>query len=333
MKNNNHIKTLFLYLRNEKNFIQYSDDQYSIKCIFCNDHSSHLSINLKLNAFHCWRCDTSGNLHELLKYLKSKPAHKLVIVSTKEEKKEIKQKIKENRSSVEEYYLNIFEEKEKHKKYNVLTEFFQNKGFSPQEAKDLTQFFKEEFPLEVTPVELSSLHKYILIHDLSSLRQIRKLYGKPKYRTISAVPLENIINPFNSSNILIVEGFFDKAFLIYYDKKVESILSRLSIDRIVVAFGSVNILRTAINYLTNPDLNIERIYMLYDRDQYKKLFIFLERHKKQINKYRNNLYLLLFKNEVNDFEEIVKHKQKANIKILRLNNLFFSKLKMVKLLK
>ena len=45
-----------------------SNDEYLFKCPFCSHHKRKLSINLKLNCFKCWICDSKGKtLYPLLR--------------------------------------------------------------------------------------------------------------------------------------------------------------------------------------------------------------------------------------------------------------------------
>jgi hypothetical protein len=45
-----------------------SKNEYLFKCPFCEHHKKKLSINLNLNVYKCWVCDSKGkNLHYLIK--------------------------------------------------------------------------------------------------------------------------------------------------------------------------------------------------------------------------------------------------------------------------
>jgi DNA primase len=39
----------------------------NIQCPFCSDTTSHLGINLRSGAFHCWKCNESGGLQKIPK--------------------------------------------------------------------------------------------------------------------------------------------------------------------------------------------------------------------------------------------------------------------------
>lgn len=60
-----------IILKNFSNVKIINRYQYFINCPFCGrskHNRPHLGINLKLNAFNCFRCNTSGNLYELFSY-------------------------------------------------------------------------------------------------------------------------------------------------------------------------------------------------------------------------------------------------------------------------
>jgi len=44
-----------------------SRNEFLFKCPFCNHHKSKLSVNLNLNVFKCWICNTSGGIEYLVK--------------------------------------------------------------------------------------------------------------------------------------------------------------------------------------------------------------------------------------------------------------------------
>ena len=46
-----------------------TDGWVNINCCFCSDHANHLGINLENKMFHCWSCDESGDLIDLIRRL------------------------------------------------------------------------------------------------------------------------------------------------------------------------------------------------------------------------------------------------------------------------
>jgi len=50
----------------------------NIRCLFCNDKSNHLGINLQSSYFHCWRCGTKGHLIKLVMELGGLSFHQAV---------------------------------------------------------------------------------------------------------------------------------------------------------------------------------------------------------------------------------------------------------------
>ena len=49
-----------------------SRDEYLFKCPYCAHHKRKLSINIKLNVFKCWICNTKGGLAYLINRFASK---------------------------------------------------------------------------------------------------------------------------------------------------------------------------------------------------------------------------------------------------------------------
>lgn len=45
------------------------ENQYYIRCIFCDDKKNHLGINFQLKVYHCFRCNSSGNISKLYNLL------------------------------------------------------------------------------------------------------------------------------------------------------------------------------------------------------------------------------------------------------------------------
>ena len=53
-----------------ENFLGYyykSKDEFLFKCPFCEHHKKKLSVNLRLNVFKCWVCNSKGNLNYLVR--------------------------------------------------------------------------------------------------------------------------------------------------------------------------------------------------------------------------------------------------------------------------
>jgi DNA primase len=59
-------------LENTLGIYYKSRDEHLFKCPFCSHHKRKLSINIKLNVFKCWICNTKGGLIYLIKRFASK---------------------------------------------------------------------------------------------------------------------------------------------------------------------------------------------------------------------------------------------------------------------
>jgi hypothetical protein len=59
-------------LENTLGIFYNSRDEYLFKCPFCEHHKKKLSVNIKLNVFKCWICNTKGGITYLIGRFASK---------------------------------------------------------------------------------------------------------------------------------------------------------------------------------------------------------------------------------------------------------------------
>ena len=170
------------------NPIQKSDEQYYIQCPFCDDKKQHLGINFKLNAFHCFRCNTSGNIKKLIQFLSNKPLNYIPIqIPSKKQKNSINN------------IMQIFE-KPGQLNNKFLTNFFKHKKILPEyQSKILNLIAKNPDKFKLVD------HFLFFMYDYKPI-QARNLFpnAKPKYLTINSY----YFNLSDKNNIALVESPF-----------------------------------------------------------------------------------------------------------------------------
>ena len=47
------------------NYKQTKENEFAFKCPFCHHKKNKLEINIDTGIYHCWVCNTSGNIYKL----------------------------------------------------------------------------------------------------------------------------------------------------------------------------------------------------------------------------------------------------------------------------
>jgi len=246
---------------------QKSDEQWYIQCPFCDDRKQHLGINFKLNAFHCFRCNTSGNIKKLVQFLHNKPLNYIPIVVPSKKQKNSKLRITE-----------IFE---KPAQFNnkFLINFFKQKNILPQFQQQILNLIK------TCPDKFKLVDQFLFFMIDYKPIQARNLFpnAKPKYLTIN--PSYFYITN-HKENFAIVESPFSV---------IAGELLNLLNCSFFASLGKSNTERIYQFLKTNyPNKNF---YIIPDKDN---IFYFIQNYDKF-----KNCYLVLFKkyygNDLFDF--------------------------------
>jgi DNA primase len=179
-----------------------------IRCVACEDHSTHLGINLYSNAFSCFRCGEKGGTIKLLMLLEGCGKDEALKVSRKFSKSEIFYK-PEKESAV-----TIQQPKGLIKKFDpIFKNYLVNRNFDPDyliKKYDLySGGYFGDFPLSiVAPIYLEGEIVSYVGRDVSGKANLRyKNYPIEK----SIIPATNTLYNIDSvkDRAIIVEGIFD----------------------------------------------------------------------------------------------------------------------------
>ncbi len=229
-----------------------------IQCPWCDDPSTHLGINPEGSAFHCWRCNKSGEVIKLIKEIE-----KISYEQAKQTLREY-QRFEENPSEtiwhankgVEITIPKPLKRVEDGFHPKLLMEYFLTRGFNPASLiKEKEIYFPETHIGDwkyrfVTPIYMNHQKVCLIGRDVTG-----KL--KPPYRNLhneeSIIPIHETLYGYDETNpgdvIVVVEGLIDQ----------------WKLGRGSVATFGMGWTHTQVNLLKQKKPN--KVYVLYDSEK------------------------------------------------------------------
>lgn len=280
------------------------DEQYYIQCPFCDDKRRHLGINFKLNAYHCFRCNSSGNLNKLYSILSSEKymtLPKIIIPSSKNKNLNKKTSFIEEIKQIFNNYKNNPEYNNKYLKKYCIEKNILNSNY--EKLVSLIKFYNDRLFLHKD--------KLFFLDYNGEIIQVRQFKNKPKYITFNSRPFY-LRDPNNYDWITIVESPLSVL--------AAEILGFEMDSSIVAALGMSNIPKT-INLFCD-----KKITLFPDRDFAFKFFDNLPDNVKFFIfiKEKNDLFDLLSVNNYNDYIDIVQLPENKNLSSLFLKTKWLS---------
>ncbi|MEO0153731.1 MAG: CHC2 zinc finger domain-containing protein [candidate division WOR-3 bacterium] len=226
----NQLNKLKLLLLRKFNPDIKTEFQYYIQCPFCDDKKQHLGINFQLNAYHCFRCNVSGNLKKLYNILNSEKYKffEKIIISTSSNNNNKKKK-KDFKQFILDEFQYVLQNREFDNFY--LNDYLKNKNLTDENKIKFKKLLKDR-----TDKIVLYKNRLYFLDDFGQIIQVRLFKRKPKYLTINS-NVFYLRNPENYSKIIIVESPFSVL--------AAEILNFEPDSSIVACLGISNLIKTA----------------------------------------------------------------------------------------